>query len=463
MCKLAHFALLDAPSIHGQLRLRLYKLAPSLASLSVFHISLLSPAFLPRQRITSTIMSSSTKPVLTFREPFTIDVLLRWLDRVPFSSPFLLILPALAFLYDRHTNPAAAAVPLGSDQLVPHLKHLLFTQYKWVGYAVSFILIKTLNRALNRYTRNHGAWRRDPINYAKDVVVITGGAAGIGKEVVQILSHEKKATVAVLDVAPPSYAPAPPGAPDILYFKADVTNPEQISKIGAEIRAKTGKKVGVLINCAGVAAGNTILDVDLDSAKRVWQINTLANWVTCQEFVPDMVKANHGHVVTVSSSGAFACLPSMSEYAVSKAGALAFHEVLTSEFKARYNSPRVRTTLVAPTKVRTALSDGMEDHKDPFFTPVLEPIQVARRIVQALDSGLSQYLTVPFFASGLPLLRSMPDWYRTLLAIAGDTDNQVTTKSITRAMKNGYGSNWEGTDKIIYERQRAKLEAQKSK
>lgn len=408
-----------------------------------------------------TASSTSATGLTQFREPFTFDTVLGILGKVPFSTPFLALLPALTLLYHKHTNPTLA-IPTTYDKLLPLLRSLVFTQYKWVGYIWSFILIRTINRALNRYNRNHTEWRRDPIDYANDIVVITGGSQGIGKEIVQLLSHKKKAHIAVLDMAPPAYIAAPAGAPEILYFKTDVSNREQMAEVGKKIRAGFGgKKVGVLINCAGVASGNTILDVDLDSAERLWRINTLANWITAKEFAPDMIARNHGHIVTVSSAGAYATLPSMSEYATSKAAALAFHECLAIEMRTRYNAPRVRTTLVAPTKVRTALGDGMEDHADPFFTPVLEPIQVAERVVWSLDSGLSQHLMLPGFANLLPLLRTAPDWFRRLLAVLDNGDNTVTHKSMQRAMDNGYGSTWEGKDKELYQRRIAAVAASK--
>lgn len=396
--------------------------------------------------------STTSKGLPVFKEPFTADSLLRILAIAPFSTPFLALLPALSVFYRKHKNPTQA-LPTSYKDILLLAKSLLFNQYKWVGYIWIFILVRTINRGINRYVRNHTEWRRDPINYSKDIVVITGGSQGIGKEIVQILSHKKKAHIAVLDMAPPAYLPAPAGAPEILYFKTDVSNREQVAEVGKKIRqAFGGKKVGVLINCAGVASGNTILDVDLDSAARLWRINTFANWITAKEFIPDMIARNHGHVVTVSSAGAYATLPSMSEYATSKAAALAFHECLAIEFRTRYNAPRVRTTLVAPTKVRTALGDGMEDHADPFFTPVLEPVQVAQKVVWTLDSGLSQHLMLPGFANLLPLIRAAPDWFRRLLAVLDNGDNTVTHKSMARALKNGYGSNWEGADKELYDR-----------
>ncbi|PWN48194.1 NAD(P)-binding protein [Violaceomyces palustris] len=399
-----------------------------------------------------------------FKEPFTFDKCARILDKVPFSTPFLLILPLLTYLYDRKaTSPTELVASLKHLSDLPRsealalVKGLIFTQYKWVGYSVSFILIKTVNRILNRYIRNHGEWRRDPLDYSKDVVVITGGSQGIGAEIVKLLSKEKRATIAVLDFSLPTYPlkQLGGGRPDILHFKVDVSNPEMVKEAGAKIRESTrGKRIGCLINCAGIASGDTILDVDLSVATKVWKVNTLANWVTCQEFLPDLIRNNHGHVITVSSSGAYASLPSMSEYSTSKAGALAFHECLAIELRTRYNARRVRTTVVCPTKVRTAMGDGMEDHLDPFLTPVLEPIQVAQKVVWSLDSGLSQHLLIPLFANILPYLRVLPDHFRRLVAVLGNTDNQVTKKSMRRALNNGYGKGWEGENKEIYERKK---------
>lgn len=170
-----------------------------------------------------------------------------------------------------------------------------------------------------------------------------------------------------------------------------------------------------------------------------------------------MIKANHGHVMTVASSASYMSLPQMGEYTTSKSAALAFHEVLSSELNVRYGARKVRTSLCAPTKVRTAMGDAMEDHSLPFFTPNLMPIQVGRAIVGCLDSGISQYLIMPEFARMLPWMRSVPDWLKRIVQLVGDTDNQVSSKSIKRAVGNGYGAGWEGDDKQAREDMMKKL------
>jgi short-subunit dehydrogenase len=63
-----------------------------------------------------------------------------------------------------------------------------------------------------------------------------------------------------------------------------------------------------------------------------------------KEFLPAMVKQNHGHIVTLASMASYSVHAGNVDYACSKASALAFHEGLAQEIKSRYKAPKVRTT-----------------------------------------------------------------------------------------------------------------------
>ena len=65
------------------------------------------------------------------RDPFSIDSVIRFLDRVPFSAPCLAVIPAVAWLLDRRSAaPVTAAGPAWSA-----VYRLLFQKYKSLGYA----------------------------------------------------------------------------------------------------------------------------------------------------------------------------------------------------------------------------------------------------------------------------------------------------------------------------------------
>ncbi|CAD6886459.1 unnamed protein product [Tilletia laevis] len=399
--------------------------------------------------------SQAKKPQLTYSEGITFDRLARIFGNVFLRPAAVVYLPAFIYLYDRFRVSASPdAYPVPSLSLLTNLFFGKAAPYRFWGYLVAFGFVRNLHRALSRHARNHGEWRQDRAQWDKELVVITGGATGIGKCVVERLSHKHKAAIAVLDMAPPTYAPAPPGAPKILYIKTDVSSKEAVASAAAQIKKTFGRHPTFLLNCAGIGSGTTILDADEATTTKVWRVNTLANWVTAQQFLPYMISHNHGHVFTVASSASYMSLPQMAQYASSKAAALAFHEVLHGEIRSRYKAPRVRASVFLPTKVATALGEGMEDQPDPFFTPTLSPIQCAEWIVDSFDRGLSEHIIAPSFMSMLPWMRVVPPYMRRHFEIIGGTDNQVNDGSIQRAISKGYGK-WEADEAAALEKAKA--------
>lgn len=374
--------------------------------------------------------------------PFSIDTVFAALRIVPFSTPFLVLLPALALYLARHQD-AAGLTPLPG---VGEWRTLLFTTYPWAGWLMLLILVRVLNRFLSVRAANHGVAKPDPADWKHDVVVITGGSLGIGKEIVELLSTKYKARIAVLDIAPPAYAKAADGSPPILWIKTDVTDRASIARARTAIEHEFGVPPSLVVSCAGITAGGPLLTLSANAVLKTMNINAIAHIHMAQEFVPYMVKNNHGHFVTVASSAAYFTMPNMSAYAMSKAAALAFHEALRAELRVLYKAPRVRTTVVTPTKVETLLGSSLNDADNAFLVPTLQPIQVATAIVDALNDGYSRAISQPQLTKVLPYLRAFPDWFRTLMEYLGGTDRGVTQESISASLRNGYGKAWSPED-----------------
>jgi short-subunit dehydrogenase len=89
-----------------------------------------------------------------------------------------------------------------------------------------------------------------------------------------------------------------------------------------------------------------IVEQSTEETERVFKINIICHFHLVQQFLPAMIKQNHGHIVTVASMASFVTQGKNVSYACTKAAALAFHEGLAQELKHRYNAPRVRTTYV---------------------------------------------------------------------------------------------------------------------
>lgn len=77
---------------------------------------------------------------------------------------------------------------------------------------------------------------------------------------------------------------------------------------------------------------------------RVFEVNLFAPVYLVRQFLPAMVKRNHGHIVNVSSMAAFATQACNVPYACSKSALLSFHEGIVQECRFVYNAPLVRAT-----------------------------------------------------------------------------------------------------------------------
>jgi len=168
----------------------------------------------------------------------------------------------------------------------------------------------------------------------------------------------------------------------------------------------------VLINNAGVARGRNLLAATERDVRFTFDVNALAHYWTVREFVPAMVRADHGMVVTVASFAAWIAVADMVDYAASKAAAQALHEGLATELATRHGAPRVRTVLVNQGFTKTRLFTGYRADAAPFLAPALEPESVAEAIVRQVLSGRSGQIVLPLAGHALSALAAMPHWYQ---------------------------------------------------
>jgi len=329
------------------------------------------------------------------REGLTGDPVGRVIKQTALNPAFTLPLILLA----RYTKR-------GSDLSILHEK--AFGRIKTLFYIG---LIRAISSYLSAGALDN--WVKDEYDWNKEIVVVTGGSGGIGGHIVKLLA-EKGTKVVVLDIIPMSFeAPS-----NVYYFKCDISSPAILSSVASEVRSTVGTPT-ILINNAGVARGRNILDATEKDIRFTFDVNTLAHYWLAKEFVPAMVKNNHGMVVTISSIAAYITVPNMTDYAASKAATLCFHEGLTSELKTRYNAPKVRTVVVNPGVTKTALFTGyLNDSK--FLMPTLEVETVAEAVVKKVLTGTSGQVMVPGFAQVLLYLRTLPHWYQLNLRNKGE-------------------------------------------
>ncbi|TVY86814.1 Dehydrogenase [Lachnellula willkommii] len=317
----------------------------------------------------------------------TSDPVGRFLKKTAFNPAFTILFILLA----RYTKK-------GNDLSILHE-----TAYSRIRKLFYLGLVRWVSGYLDNGVLDN--WTADTYDWDKEIVLITGGAGGIGGKVVQLLA-EKGIKVVVLDVIPMTFETTS----NVYYYKCDITSPSTLSSIASQIRKDVGDPT-IIINNAGVARGKSILHSSEKDVRFTFEVNTLAHYWIAKEFLPSLVNNNHGMVVTVASTAAYVTVPNMVDYAASKAASLSFHEGLTAELTTNYNAPKVRTIVVNQGYTKTPLFEGF--HNDSkFFMPTLEVGTVAEGIVKQVLSGHSGQVILPGSASLLTFFRGFPHWYQ---------------------------------------------------
>ena len=275
---------------------------------------------------------------------------------------------------------------------------------------VGLSIARALNKALNSLATNN--WRTSsspPVGrweWPKEIAVVTGGCNGIGQALVEGLVA-RGVRVAILDVSDPP--PAMRSNPKVTYFKCDVTSLQQVAETADAIRVSMGGEPTILINNAGIARFNSVLDIPEQALRQVLGVNLMALWFTTKQFLPAMIKENKGHIVTVASLASFIALPMSIEYSATKAGALAFHEGLTSEIKHLYKARGIKTSVVHPNFVRTAMT-APHAKKIERTQKMMSVEDISKPVLKQIFSGRGGQLVLPARLDVITGIRGWPNW-----------------------------------------------------
>ena len=190
------------------------------------------------------------------------------------------------------------------------------------------------------------------------IVIITGGARGIGEGICKIFCNEG-ATVALWDVLEEGQTTADSisaGGGSIFFQKVDVTSQESVDSAVANIIENHGK-IDVLINNAGIIRDRSILKMTREEWDMVRSVNVDSLFITTKAVLPHMKTANYGRIISASSINAFQGAFGQTNYTASKAAIVGFTHSLCREV-GKYN---ITVNAVAPGFIKSEMSDSMPE------------------------------------------------------------------------------------------------------
>nr|WP_050792774.1 SDR family oxidoreductase [Gordonia neofelifaecis] len=209
------------------------------------------------------------------------------------------------------------------------------------------------------------------------VVVVTGGARGIGAEVSRAFAAAGS-TVWIADVDADVAATTAAGVPGARSRRLDVTDRAEWATFVAAVLAEDGR-IDVLVNNAGVMPVGPFADEPEATTDLILDVNVRGVLNGMHAVLPAMVDAGRGHVVNVASMAGMLPLPGMVTYNASKFAAYGASLAARRE----YDGTGVTVSAILPSAVRTELASGADLGGT---LPTVEPGDVARTVVRSVRS-----------------------------------------------------------------------------
>jgi 2-hydroxycyclohexanecarboxyl-CoA dehydrogenase len=145
-----------------------------------------------------------------------------------------------------------------------------------------------------------------------------------------------------------------------IAIEADCSDPAAIKAAADQTRKELGK-IAILINNAGIAPFTPFLEIDLALLEKVMKINFTGPFLVTQECVPDMIEANWGRIINITSSSTQSGSELQCHYTSSKGALLAFTKCLAVAL----GKHGITANMIPPGSIDTPMLRGAEIMQQP--------------------------------------------------------------------------------------------------
>jgi NAD(P)-dependent dehydrogenase (short-subunit alcohol dehydrogenase family) len=232
------------------------------------------------------------------------------------------------------------------------------------------------------------------------VAVVTGGAQGIGRAIVERFL-EDGALVALVDVdrdAAAEAASALAAGDRLLTLICDVTSEREVTE-AVQTTIDTFGGLDILVNNAGMNWYGDATTMTEDEWDRFFDLDLKASWLCAKHALPALERSGRGSIVNISSLHGLMTIKGFFPYAAAKSAILG----LTRSLALEYGGSNVRANAVCPGYVRTRLvQEWLDRQDDPGVEARVIELQPLGRIgepgevaslVSFLASDESSYMT----------------------------------------------------------------------
>ena len=196
------------------------------------------------------------------------------------------------------------------------------------------------------------------------VIVITGGAGGIGRAAAVRFASEG-ARLVLVDLAAAvleeSLAQVERAGGEAITVVADVTRLAEVERYAAAAVERFGGIDGFFNNAGILGAVSPLVDYPEEAFDRVLAVNVKAVWLGLKVVGPAIMARGGGAIVNIASVAGLRGSPNLAGYVASKHAVVGLTRVAAREFIAR----GVRVNAVCPAPIETSMVAGLESGLDP--------------------------------------------------------------------------------------------------
>ncbi len=207
----------------------------------------------------------------------------------------------------------------------------------------------------------------------ENLIWLTGSSSGIGKAIlgyfvnnnVNVLATSRNIDKILIEFS--SYLNK-----NLYIEQCDVSNFEQITNVYNKYKNKF--TFDGIINNAGITSFKPFKLNNLNEINSIINTNLLGSIYTTQLLLPEFIKRNNGHIINILSVAATKVFTNSSIYAASKAGLLAFFNVLREEVR-KHN---ISITNILPGATATPI--WSEDNLVKYSERMMKPEDIAKLV-----------------------------------------------------------------------------------